>query len=118
MGTINPGPPAAPPPATFDGSYRSTVRVTGGAAAAQGQNWCQTSGQSVLTVTDGELSFPLPHPNAPGQPTPVYQATMAADGSFTGQGVGGSLSGRVSGSRVEGRIDGQGCIYEFSGIRF
>jgi hypothetical protein len=117
MGTIHPGPVAPPPPVAFDGSYRSTIRVTGGAAAAQGQNWCQTPGQSVLTVTKGEFSYPVAHPNAPGRPTPVYQATMAGDGSFAGQGVGGSVSGRVNGSRIEGRIDGQGCIYQFSGYR-
>jgi hypothetical protein len=117
MGAIRPG-PAAPPALTgFDGSYRSTIRVTGGAAAGQGQNWCQTPAQSVITVANGEFSYPLAHPNAPGQPTPIFRATMAADGSFTGQGVGGAVSGRVTGSHIEGRIDGQGCIYEFSGYR-
>ena len=117
MGTINPGPAAAPPPTTFDGSYRSTIRVTGGAASAQGQNWCQTPAQSAVTVSQGELSYAMAHPNAPGKPTSAFQATMAADGSFAGLGVGGSISGRVTGSRIEGRIDGQGCIYEFTGNR-
>jgi hypothetical protein len=42
---------------------------------------------------------------------------MASDGSFAGQGVGGSVSGHVSGSQIEGRIDGQGCIYDFTGVR-
>ena len=71
----------------------------------------------MITVRDGEFSYALPHPGVPGGPTPVFQATMAHDGSFSGQGVGGSVSGRVTGSRIEGRIDGQGCIYEFSGYR-
>ena len=117
MGTINPGPAPMPPPTAFDGSYRSSIRITGGAAAAQGQSWCQTPGQSMITVSDGAFSYAVPHPNVPGGPTPVYQATMEADGSFSGQGVGGSVSGRVTGSRIEGRIDGQGCIYEFAGNR-
>jgi hypothetical protein len=117
MGTIRPGPPEAAPPTAFDGSYQSSIRITGGAAAAQGQSWCQTPGQSTISVRDGAFSYAVPHPNVPGGPTPVYQATMAPDGSFSGQGVGGSVSGRVTGSRIEGRIDGQGCIYEFSGYR-
>jgi hypothetical protein len=117
MGTIHSGPAPAPPSTAFDGSYRSTIRLVGGAAAAQGQDWCQTPGHSVLTVSQGEFSYPVAHPNAPGQPTTVFQATMASDGSFSGQGVGGSVSGRVSGSRIDGRIDGQGCIYDFSADR-
>jgi hypothetical protein len=117
MGTINPGPVAAPPSTAFDGSYRSSIRITGGSASAQGQGWCQTPGQPMITVRDGEFSYALPHPGVPGGPTPVFQAAMAPDGSFSGQGVGGSLSGRVTGSRIEGRIDGQGCIYQFSGYR-
>ncbi len=117
MGTIRPGPAAPPPPTTFDGSYRSSIRITGGSASAQGQGWCQTPGQPIITVRDGEFNYALPHPNVPGAPTPVFQATMAPDGSFSGQGVGGSVSGRVTGPRIEGRIDGQGCIYEFSGYR-
>ncbi|HEX4171525.1 MAG TPA: hypothetical protein VHY82_03510 [Acetobacteraceae bacterium] len=117
MGTIHTGATPAQPPTAFDGSYRTTIRLAGGSAAGQGQNWCQTPGQSVLTVTQGEFSYPVAHPNAPGQPTTVFQATMASDGSFAGQGVGGSVSGHVSGSHIEGRIDGQGCIYDFAGDR-
>jgi hypothetical protein len=117
IGTIRPGVAVAPPPTTFDGSYRTTIRIAGGSAAAQGQNWCQTPSQSVLTVTQGEFSYSVAHPNAPGEPTAVFQAAMAADGTFAGQGVGGSVSGHVSGSRIEGRIDGQGCIYDFAGNR-
>jgi hypothetical protein len=117
MGTINPGPAPTPPSAAFDGFYRSSIRITGGSASAQGQGWCQTPGQPVINVRDGEFSYALPHPNVPGGPTPVFQAAMAPDGSFSGQGVGGSVAGRVTGTRIEGRIDGQGCIYQFSGSR-
>jgi hypothetical protein len=117
MGTLRPGPAAPPPSTAFDGSYRSTIRITGGSASAQGQGWCQTPGQPMINVRDGEFSYAVPHPNVPGGPTPVYQAAMETDGSFSGQGVGGSVSGRVTGARIEGRIDGMGCIYEFSGYR-
>ena len=91
MGTINPGPAPTPPSAAFDGSYRSSIRITGGSASAQGQGWCQTPGQPVINVRDGEFSYALPHPNVPGGPTPVFQAAMAPDGSFSGQHVEGDV---------------------------
>jgi hypothetical protein len=53
----------------------------------------------------------------PGNPTPSFQATFAADGSFTGQVNDGTVTGRVTGGQMEGRIDGAACNYAFSGQR-
>lgn len=71
----------------------------------------------MLTVADGKFTYALPHPNVPGNATPVFPAMFAADGSFAGQIVAGSLTGTVTGGRIQGRIDGSACIYEFSGNR-
>ncbi len=116
MGTIHPDTTAAPV-TTFDGSYRTTIRVTSAATAAKGTDWCMTPGQPVITVTNGQFSYAVPHPNVPGNLTPVYQATMAQDGRFSGQGNGGTISGQVTGTHMEGSIDGMGCVYGFAGDR-
>ncbi|HET7883503.1 MAG TPA: hypothetical protein VFL55_21640 [Acetobacteraceae bacterium] len=128
MGTIRPGPsvPASqaaqvmtvvPPVTAYDGTYRMRLRLTGGAGAAEGNTWCQSGGQPVITVTNGQFDYAVPHPNIPGNPTPVFQATMAADGSFTGAVTSGTMFGRIDGTHMEGKIDGSGCIYAFSGDR-
>lgn len=117
MGTIHSNPPPPPPPTAFDGSYRDTIRVTGSFGAAQTTSWCDSPGQSVITVSNGQFTYAVPHPNVSGRPTPVYQANMAPDGSFYGQVITGSISGHVSGTHIEGRIDGSACIYTFSGSR-
>jgi hypothetical protein len=49
--------------------------------------------------------------------TPTFMATMAQDGSFSGQSVDGTIAGQVSGAQMTGTINGQGCIYGFSGNR-
>jgi hypothetical protein len=36
-------------------------------------------------VADGQFSYAVPHPNIPGNPTPAFPATFAADGRFSGQ---------------------------------
>jgi hypothetical protein len=59
----------------------------------------------------------VPHPNAPGNPAPTFQAVMARDGSFAGQANDGTISGRVSGTHMEGSINGAACIYAFTGDR-
>ena len=116
MGTMHSE--TAPAPVTsFDGSYRSTIRITSAAEATTGTSWCETPGQPVITVANGQFSYAVPHPNTPGNPTPVFQATMAQDGSFVGQANDGIISGRVSGTHMEGSIDGAGCIYAFTGDR-
>jgi hypothetical protein len=116
MGTIHPDTTTAAVTA-FDGAYQTTIHVTSAAAAAQGSDWCMTPGQPVITVANGQFSYSVPHPNAPGNPTPVFQATMAQGGAFAGQGNNGTISGQVSGTHMQGSIDGMGCIYGFAGDR-
>jgi hypothetical protein len=71
----------------------------------------------MITVANGQFNYAVPHPNVSGTPTPVFPASIAPDGSFSGQIIVGSISGRVSGTSIEGRIDGSACIYTFSGSR-
>jgi hypothetical protein len=71
----------------------------------------------MITVANGHFTYSVPHPNVSGTPTPVFPASMAADGSFSGQIIVGSISGHVSGTQIQGRIDGSACIYTFSGSR-
>jgi hypothetical protein len=111
------GAPASTSVTAFNGSYRTTIRVTGTSAAAQGTNWCDTQGQPVVTVANGQFTYAVPHPNVPGSMTPTFMATMAQDGSFSGQSVDGTIAGQVSGAQMTGTINGQGCIYGFSGNR-
>ncbi len=68
-------------------------------------------------MANGQLTYVVPHPNLPGNPTPNFPATFAADGTFSGQVISGTTFGRVQGSHIEGRIDGAGCIYTFAGER-
>jgi hypothetical protein len=128
MGTMRPGPsvPASmaaevsmvvPPVTAFDGSYRMRLRSTGGAGAGEGTQWCEPRGQAVVTVKNGQFDYAVQHPNIPGNPTPVFEATVAASGAFSGQITSGSMSGRIDGTRIEGKIDGAGCLYAFSGER-
>jgi hypothetical protein len=116
MGVIRPE--GAPVPVTaFDGSYRNTIGIAASAAVAKGTSWCDTPGQPVIAVVNGQFSYTVPHPNMPDNPTPTFQATMAQDGSFLGQSNGGTISGRVHGTYIEGTIDGVGCRYTFTGDR-
>jgi hypothetical protein len=117
MGVIHGGTVTAAPVTSFDGSYGNTIRVIRSAGAAEGTVWCDSPGQPIVTVANGQFSYTVPHPNVPGDATSSVQATMAQDGSFSGQVVGGSISGRVSGTHIEGTIDGQACVYAFVGDR-
>ena len=117
MGVIRSDTAAAPPVSSFDGSYQSTIRIIATAGAAEGTNWCDTPGQPVINVANGQFGYDVPHPNAPFAMTANFAATMAKDGSFSGQAVSGTISGRVSGTHMEGNIDGQGCLYAFTGDR-
>ena len=101
----------------YDGSYRTTIRPTNASKAAAGSSWCESSPELVATVSGGDLAYSVPHPNVPGNPTPDFLATFAADGSFSGQVNDGTISGRVTGSQIEGRIDGAACSYAFTGQR-
>jgi len=116
MGTLHPDSTAAPVTA-FDGSYQTTIHVRFTAAETQGSNWCQTPGQPTVTVANGALSYTVPHPNVPGNPSPTFLATMAKDGTFIGKGNDGTIVGQVSGTQMRGSIDGSACGYDFAGTR-
>jgi hypothetical protein len=117
MGTIHGGPPAAAAVATFDGTYQSTIRVTDSGGAARANAWCESPGQPIVTVANGQFSYAVPHPNIPGNPTPTFLATFARDGSFAGQIVEGTISGRAGGTHMEGSINSIACVYAFTADR-
>jgi hypothetical protein len=94
-----------------------TLRMTGSTGAARTSNWCDSPGQPTVTVANGQFTFAVPHPNVPGNATPQYSATFAADGSFSGEITAGSISGSVTGTHMQGQIQGTGCLYEFTGDR-
>ncbi len=108
---------AAAPVTTFDGSYRTTVRVVGSFGGNKNMDWCQTSGQLIVTIKNGEFTYDVPHSKAPRMERSEFPATFAADGSFYGQVVAGTMYGQVRGTHLEGRIDGSMCLYAFSGDR-
>jgi hypothetical protein len=116
MGPVIPEPPTLSVTA-FDGSYRTTIKPAGSAKIVTTTDWCTTPGKVTVTVANGQLNYPVAHPNMPGNPTPVFLATMVEDGTFSGNTGGGHIIGRVSGSVIEGRIDGTGCLYTFTGDR-
>jgi hypothetical protein len=103
----------------FHGSYRNAIRVTasfGGDKDSLG--WCNSPGQPIIHVLNGQLTYEVPHPNAKLIPTPVFRATMAENGSFFyGMELDRYLFGRITGLQIEGRIDGAGCVYAFRGNR-
>lgn len=117
MGPLRPAPKPAAAITAYDGSYRTAIRSTDSSRATLGSTWCRTSPELVATVSDGDLTYAVPHPNVPGNPTPNFDATFAADGSFSGQVNDGTITGRVTGGQIEGRIDGAACSYAFTGQR-
>jgi hypothetical protein len=117
MGVIHGAAVPAVAVTSFDGAYSSTIRVTSLADAAKGSDWCDTPGQPIVTVANGQFNYALPHPNVPGNATTNFPATMAQNGSFTGQVVDGTISGQVQGTHMEGSINGQACVYAFAGDR-
>jgi hypothetical protein len=115
-----PGPPAASaasprpaPAASWDGTYRGTVQITGMGSGVQRQ-WCETPPQIVFQVSNNAFSYAMPHPNAPDNPTPVYAATIAPDGAFRSSIGSGTMNGRVIGNRMSGTISGSVCVYAFT----
>lgn len=117
MGPLRPGTKPVAAVTAYDGTYRTTLRSTNSTRAALGSSWCDAPADIVATVTNGDLTYSVPHPNVPGNPTPAFEATFAADGSFSGQVNDGTLTGRVTGGQMEGRIDGAACSYAFTGQR-
>jgi hypothetical protein len=106
----SPGPVSA---VSWDGTYRGAVQITGLGSGVQ-QQWCETDPQIVFQVTNNAFSYAMPHPNAPNNPTPVYSATIASDGSFRSSLPSGTMTGRVTGTHIAGKIDGSVCVYSFA----
>jgi len=67
-----------------------------------------------VQVAAGKFSYAMPHPNAPANPTPVYSATIAPNGSFRSDIGTGVMTGQVVGSHMTGMIDGSVCVYSFT----
>jgi hypothetical protein len=116
MGTVHPDATAESVTA-FDGSYQTTIRILSSAGETAGTDWCKTPGQPIITITNGQFSYTVPHPNIPGNPSPTFEATTAKDGTFVGQGNDGNILGRVSGTHMQGSINGSACSYDFAGDR-
>jgi hypothetical protein len=112
-GSASAGSTASTPSVSWDGAYRGTVQITGLGSGVQRQ-WCETDPQMVVQVAANAFSYSMPHPNAPNNPTPVYSATIAPDGSFRSDIGSGVMTGRVSGTRMTGFIDGSVCVYSFT----
>ena len=117
MGTMHTDSVTVAPVTSFDGSYRNTLRMAGSFGSSQVAAWCQSPGQPVITIEAGSFTYAVPHPNVPGNATPVFRATMAEDGTFSGQIVAGVMTGRIDGTRIIGQIDGSACVYDFAGAR-
>ena|SRR5579883_2120320 len=115
LGPVISPPPSPPPVTAYDGSYRNTLQVQGSFGSTYISAWCLTPGQPVITVHNGEVVYAVPHPGIIGNPTAVYSAVVAADGSFYGALIPGIMSGQVQGNRILGKIDGAACLYTFSG---
>ncbi len=117
MGTMR-GHSAGPAPVTaFDGSYRNTIAVIATTRNGADAPACQTPGQPIITVASGRFTYAVPHPMIRGNPTPIFQATVAQDGSFAGQVNDGSLQGHIQGNHLEGDIAGLACRYAITGNR-
>ena len=106
----SPGPASA---VSWDGIYRGTVHMPGSVHGVQ-QQWCETNPQIVFLVTNNAFSYAMPHPNTPNNPTPVYSAMIAPDGSFRVGLTSGTMTGRVTGTHISSKIDGSACVYSFS----
>jgi hypothetical protein len=68
----------------------------------------------MLQVTNYAFSYAMPHPHAPDNPTQVYRATIASDGTFSATLHSGEMNGRIVGGHMSGTINGSLCVYSFS----
>lgn len=67
-----------------------------------------------VQVTGNKFGYAMPHPNTPGNPTMVYSAAIAPDGSFRSDIGSGVMTGRITGTHMTGLIDGSACVYSFT----
>jgi hypothetical protein len=64
--------PATVPATAFDGSYRAGILPTY-ASEDSPYSWCDTPGQLVIKVANGQFSYAVPHPYFPADVTPVFE---------------------------------------------
>ena len=111
--SVSSGPTAPPASVSWDGAYQGAVQITGLGSGIQ-KDWCETNPQMTVQVAGNKFTYTMPHPNTPGEPTMVYSASIAPDGSFRSDIGTGVMTGRVAGSRMTGLIDGSACVYSFA----
>jgi hypothetical protein len=112
------------PATTFDGAYRSGIVLTSWSDTVP-YTWCQTPGQPIITVANGEFNYAVVQPGYPVNVTPSFQAAMSPNGAFAGLGDDGTghvwhrlqITGYVQGTHMEGRIYGANCTYAFAADR-
>ncbi|MBX9700855.1 MAG: hypothetical protein K2X74_15565 [Acetobacteraceae bacterium] len=118
-------PPAAPAPsASFDGRWSATIRSTGSATGVNPEE-CAPEPRVTVEVRGGRFTYTqrLPRlsretPSARDLASPVYEVTIAADGTMTGTAdSGATLTGRASGGRMDANIYGLLCYYSFTAQR-
>jgi hypothetical protein len=116
---------AAPAAVFYDGHYAGTVRSTG-ASGGMRQSDCETPSPIAIDVRDNRFSLAQPHPAAAAstpslqdKTTPVYNATIASDGTIKGvsEQTNATLEGRISSGQMNGQIYGLLCYYEFTAER-
>jgi hypothetical protein len=97
---------------SWDGTYTGNVEITGLGSRVQ-RRWCDTNPQIVLHVINDTFSYSMPHPNAPKNPSPVYEVKIAPDGTFSNNSGTGTMSGKIVVNRMSGTINGSLCTYAF-----
>ena len=128
------GAAAMPSTTSYDGHYEGVLQLDQQVQAIAGKPQCATDAQLSLQVTNDQFTYVLTHPNAVGtspaltaQATTVtYTATIAPDGSISGNGnmsvdgmpsLVGTITGHVSGTHMTGQIEGLLCAYTFTADR-
>ena len=117
----------APPAAavSYDGTYTGTLSLTGVAGSVNSRD-CATDPRFSARVAGNQFSFPLSHPamvkDTPSlrdSATPVYNASIAPDGSIKGfsNNTNTVMDGRVAGTRMTGQVYGLLCYYAFTADR-
>jgi hypothetical protein len=76
------------------GNYRGVVQITAFGSGIRRQ-WCESDPAMVVQVTGNAPTCPMPHANAPDNPTAVYSDSIARDGVFNIQLIRGVMSGQI-----------------------
>jgi hypothetical protein len=110
-------------PASFDGTYRGSIRLTSSGISGGQTNWCDTPPAIALSLQNNTFNYILEHPNVPRDSnysmSPTFAVAVAPDGSFnaTSQNGEAQMVGRVTGSHLAGQINGTACGYAFTADR-